>query len=135
MSGLFTSDGAHLKHGDLTVERTLFFLFFCLFFHRESVGGAPVSTPAAEPKQKREYKDMEHEAHDVATASVPIETLGLTAEGELSACARARPLLPQRLLWLTILSLHQTSTTRTRSTLNTSPWRMSSLFCKLMELV
>lgn len=28
---------------------------------------------------------MEHEGGDVATASVPIETLGLTAEGTLSS--------------------------------------------------
>lgn len=45
---------------------------------RESVGGAP----APAEKRVREYKDMEHEAHDVATANVDINTIGLTAEGE-----------------------------------------------------
>lgn len=43
--------------------------------YREAAGGAPV-------KKVREYKDMEHEAHDVATANVALDSIGLTAEGE-----------------------------------------------------
>jgi H+-transporting ATPase len=40
---------------------------------KEAAGGAPV-------KKVREYKDMEHEAHDVATANVALDSIGLTAE-------------------------------------------------------
>ena len=45
--------------------------------HRESVGGA-----APAEKRVREYKDMEHDNEGPVQASVALNTIGLTAEGQ-----------------------------------------------------